>query len=64
MSLSLREVLGLHEVHQVVVIHVNLESIRCGFQIVPPALGSFDDGQHLFVMNRVISFRRVIECDI
>ena len=39
-------------------IHVNLESIRCGFQIVPPAFGSFDDGQHLLLVNRIISFGR------
>ena len=58
MSLSLREILGSHEVCQVVVIHVNLESIRRGFQVVPPALGGFDDGQHLFVMNRIVTFGR------
>ena len=39
-------------------IRVNLKSIRHGFQVVPPALGSFDDGQHLFVMDRIVSFGR------
>src|SRR5437899_10244399 len=36
---------------------VYLESIRSGFEIMAPGLSCFYDGQHLFVMNRIVSFR-------
>ena len=39
-------------------VHVYLKSIRSGLEIMAPHLSSFYDGQHLFVMNRIVSFRR------
>ena len=35
-----------------------LKGIRSGFKIMAPGLSCFYDGQHLLVMNRVISFGR------
>ena len=39
-------------------VHVYLEGIRSGLEIMAPGLSCFYDGQHLFIMNRIISFRR------
>ena len=35
-----------------------LKDIRSGLEIMAPGLSRFYDGQHLFVMDRVISFGR------
>ena len=35
-----------------------LEGIRSGLEIMAPGLSCFYDGQHLFVVNRIISFGR------
>ena len=35
-----------------------LKGIRSGLKIMVPGLCCFYDGQHLLVMNRIISFRR------
>ena len=35
-----------------------LKGVRSGLEIVAPGLGGFYDGQHLFVMNRIILFGR------
>ena len=35
-----------------------LKGIRSGLEIMAPGLSCFYDGQHLLVMNRVISFGR------
>ena len=35
-----------------------LEGIRSGLEIMVPGLSCFYDGQHLFVVNRVVSFGR------
>ena len=34
-----------------------LKGIRSGLEIVAPGLSSFYDGQHFFIMNRIVSFR-------
>ena len=39
-------------------VHVYLESIRGGLEIIAPGLCCLYDGQHFFVMNRIVSFRR------
>jgi len=38
--------------------HIYLKSIRSGFEIMAPGLSCFYDGQHLFVVNRIVSFGR------
>ena len=35
-----------------------LKGIRSGLEIMAPGLSCFYDGQHLLVMNRIVSFRR------
>ena len=35
-----------------------LKGIRSGLEIMAPGLSCFYDGQHFFIMNRIISFRR------
>ena len=35
-----------------------LKGIRSGLEIMAPGLSCFYDGQHLLVVNRIISFRR------
>ena len=35
-----------------------LKGIRSGLEIMGPGLSCFYDGQHFFVVNRIISFRR------
>ena len=39
-------------------VRVYLKGIRSGLEVVAPGLGCFYDGQHLFVVNRIVSFRR------
>jgi len=39
-------------------VHIYLKSIRSGFKIMVPGLSCFYDGQHLFVVNRIVSFGR------
>ena len=35
-----------------------LESVRSGFEIMVPGLSCFYDGQHFFIVNRIVSFGR------
>ena len=37
---------------------VYLKGIRSGLKVMAPGLSCFYDGQHLLVVNRIISFRR------
>ena len=39
-------------------VHMYLKGIRSGLEIMAPGLICFYDGQHLLVVNRIISFRR------
>ena len=39
-------------------VHIYLKGIRSGLEIMAPGLSCFYDGQHLLVVNRIISFRR------
>ena len=41
-----------------------LKGIRSGLEIMVPGLSCFYDGQHLLVVNRIISFGGVMECDM
>ena len=56
--LSLAQVLRFHKVQQVVMVCMYLKSVRSGLEIMAPGLSGFYDGQHLFVVNRIISFGR------
>ena len=56
--LSLAQVLRFCEVQQIIVVRVYLKGIRSGLEIMAPGLSCFYDGQHFFIMNRVVSFRR------
>ncbi|KIM65179.1 hypothetical protein SCLCIDRAFT_113446, partial [Scleroderma citrinum Foug A] len=56
--LSLAQVLRFHKVQQIIVVHMYLKGIRSGLKIIVPGLSCFYDGQHLLVMNRIISFGR------
>ena len=39
-------------------VHVYLKGIRSGLEIMVPGFSSFYDGQHLFIVNRIVSFGR------
>ena len=39
-------------------VRVYLKGIKSGLEIMAPGLCSFYDGQHFFVMNRIVSFGR------
>ena len=56
--LALAQVLRFHKIQKIVVVCVNLKGIRSGFEIMAPGLSNFYDGQHLFVMNRIVLFWR------
>jgi len=53
-GLPLVQLLGHHEVLQVLVICPDLALVFCAFDEVPPLLESSDDRQHLFVMDLVV----------
>jgi hypothetical protein len=58
MCLLLAEVLSSSPVFQVGVVGDNLEGLRETLQEVAPVLESFNDGQHLMVVNLVVAFCR------
>jgi len=54
--LPLVQLLGCHEVLQVLVVHPDLTLMFRAFDKVPPLLEGADDCQHLLVMDLVVSF--------
>ena len=56
--LLLAQVLRLHKVQQIIMVHMYLKGIRSGLEIMAPGLSCFYDGQHLLVVNRISSFGR------
>ena len=56
--LLLAQVLRLREVKQIIVVHVYLKGVRSGLKIMVPGLSGFYDGQHFFIVDRVVLFRR------
>jgi len=57
-GLPLVQLLGHHEVLQILVIRTDLTLVFCAFDEVPPLLESSDDRQHLFVVDLVVLLNR------
>ena len=52
------EVLGLMEVHQVLVISEDLDEEEGSMEVMPPGLQGTDDYKELLVINVIVSFCR------
>ncbi|KAG5726374.1 hypothetical protein E4T56_gene18943 [Termitomyces sp. T112] len=53
------ELLGCPKVFEVLMLHSDLKLMLCAFQEVPPLLKQPDDGQHLLVMDLIVSLYQV-----
>jgi hypothetical protein len=54
--LSMVKLLRRAEILQVLVVHPDLDSVACPFQVVPPLFQSTDDHQHFGVVDFVVAF--------